>query len=67
MKYVYLVYEDCHGLIGAYGSSAKATECVERNILDIDPELLNVQPEFDSETAYGWEGACYWEREEIKY
>ena len=44
MKYVYLVYEECHGLIGVYGTPESATERVIQEILDSCPELLNEQP-----------------------
>ena len=65
MKYVYLVYEDCHGLIGIFGKQKDATKCVKQNVLEGYPELLNQPLDYNSQYYWGWEGASYWRREEI--
>ena len=65
MKYVYLVYEECHGLIGIYETQEKATERVIQDILESCPELLNEQPDFNGPAVWGWEGAAHWEIEEV--
>lgn len=64
MEYVYLVYEECHGLIGVYKNPESATERVIQEILEICPELLNEQPDFNGPAVWGWEGACFWEIKE---
>jgi hypothetical protein len=49
MKYVYLVYEDWHGLVGIYETSEGATNRVKQEILEGWPELLNQPVEYDSQ------------------
>ena len=65
MKYVYLVYEECHGLIGVYGTPEDATKCVKQDVLESCPELLNQPLDYNSPRCWGWEGATYWERQEV--
>lgn len=65
MKYVYLVYEECHGLIGVYENSENATKRVKQDILESCPELLNQSPDYNSQWCWGWEGATYWEKHEV--
>ena len=65
MKYVYLVYEDWHGLVGIYETSEGATNRVKQEILEGWPELLNQPVEYDSQWCWGWDGAAHWERVEV--
>ena len=67
MKYVYLVYEECHGLIGVCGTPEVATEMVNENAAgwDIDP---TTEPSVygDGIDGYGWD-TINWRREEVLY
>ena len=65
MKYVYLVYEECHGLIGVYRTPEDATKHVKQDVFEWCPELLNQPLDYNSESCWGWEGATYWERKEV--
>ena len=65
MKYVYLVYEECHGLVGTYDTQEKATKRVIQDILESCPEILDEEPDFNGPVAWGWDGACFWTREEV--
>jgi hypothetical protein len=65
MKYVYLVYEDCHGLIGVYETQENATKRVKQDVLESCPELLNQPVDYNSQWCWGWEGASYWKRYEV--
>ena len=61
---VYLVYDECHGMLGIYANKEKATEAVKkgaRECVDID----SIPPEYDSEDCWGWEDATWWKREEV--
>lgn len=67
MKYVYLVYEECHGLIGIYGTPEAATEIVNQIApgWGIDP---TTEPSIygDRTDGYGWD-VINWRREEVLY
>jgi hypothetical protein len=67
MKYVYLVYEECHGLIGVCGTPEAATAMVNENAVgwDIDPAT---EPSVygDGTDGYGWD-TINWRREEVLY
>lgn len=65
MKYVYLVYEECHGLIGVYENPEDATKRVKQDVFEWSPELLNLPLDYNSQWHWGWEGASYWKREEV--
>lgn len=64
MKYAYLVYEECHGLVGVYGHEAIAIARVHELAKDFS---------FDTDTPYdylsddcvGWEGVAWYCREEV--
>jgi hypothetical protein len=64
MKYVYLVYDDWHGLISICATPEKATEQVKKDAfssgLSEDTPL-----DYDDEFRWGWEGATWWSREEV--
>lgn len=67
MKYVYLVYDECHGLLHICGNRESADYDVKYIAthwydLDIEQEPLD----YNSEDHYGWEGAVYWQRMEVK-
>ena len=64
-RYVYLVYDECHGLISVYGNQEYATQAVKSiacNQYYLDP---NEKLEYDSEDCWGWEGVAWWHRQEI--
>jgi hypothetical protein len=65
MKYVYLVYEECHGLIGVYETPEDATKCVKQEVFEWCPELLNKPLDYNSQWCWGWEGATHWKRVEV--
>jgi hypothetical protein len=65
MKYVYLVYEECHGLVMVCGSEMGAI-CKVNSLATnygIDPETTPL--DYDSHHHYGWEGAAYFSREVV--
>jgi hypothetical protein len=67
MKYVYLVYEECHGLIGVCGTPEAATKMVNDNAIEygMNPtDQLSVYG--DGIDGYGWD-ETYWRREEVLY
>jgi hypothetical protein len=63
--YIYLVYDECHGIINYCGTPEAATKIVLDNIggYDIDPNLI--RPDV-SEDYYGWD-VLHWRREEVTY
>ena len=61
MRYVYLVYDDLHGLQCICADKDKATEKV--NIYEIPKHW---EPEYDDEDSYGYEGAAVWHRVEVE-
>ena len=65
MTYVYLVYEECHGLVMVCGSEMGAINKVNSLALNygIDPETT--PPDCNSHRCYGWEGAAYFSREVV--
>lgn len=64
MKYVYLVYEDCHGLIAICGTPERATQMVKDEAFSGGlPEDTSL--DYDDEDSWGWEGATWWKREGV--
>ena len=64
MKYVYLVYEDSHGLVNVCGTPEKATELVKKDAFEGGlPEDTSL--DWNDETRWGWEGAAWWVRREV--
>ncbi len=64
MKYVYLVYEDSHGLVCVCGTPEKATELVKKDAYEFGiPE--GTPPDCDWEHRWGWDGATWWVRREV--
>ena len=64
MKYVYLIYEDWHGLIGVCATPEKATELVKNDTFDSG--LPKDTPlDWNDEARWGWEGAAWWVRREV--
>ena len=64
MKYVYLVYDDWHGLLCICATPKKATELVKKDALNSG--LSEDTPlDYDDEDRWGWEGATWWTREEV--
>ena len=65
MMYVYLVYEECHGLVMVCGSEMGAI-CKVNSIAPnygIDPDTTPL--DYNSHHRYGWEGAVYFSREVV--
>lgn len=67
MKYVYLVYDESHGLLHIRGNRESANYDVKYIAthwydLDIEHEPLD----YDSEDHWGWDGIAYWQRMEVK-
>lgn len=73
MKYVYLVYEECHGLVGVYGHEAIAIARIHELAKDADVWDGEKYSMFDTDTPYdylsddrvGWEGVAWYCREEV--
>ena len=65
MSYVYLVWEDIHGLQGIYADKDKATAEVKHigyGIYDLPED----EPfDYNDEDQLGWDGAVYWERVKV--
>ena len=64
MKYVYLIYDDWHGLLCVCATPEKATEKVK------DEAFSGGLPEdtpldYDDEYRWGWEGVAWWVRVEV--
>ena len=66
MKYVYLVYDDIHGLQCVCASKDKATEKVNNIAYNIYEIPKQWEPEYDDEDCYGYEGAAMWQRAEVE-
>ena len=65
MKHVYLIYEECHGLVMVCGSEMGAI-CKVNSLAPnygIDPETTPL--DYNSHSRYGWEGAVYFSREVV--
>lgn len=64
MKYVYLIYDDWHGLLCICATAEKATELVKNEAfnggLPKDTPL-----DYNDEERWGWEGVACWVRKEI--
>lgn len=66
MKYVYLVYNDIHGLQCICADKDKATEKVNNIAFNIY-EVPKTDPlDYDDEEDYGYEGAARWTRVEVE-
>lgn len=64
MKYVYLVYDDWHGLIAICGTPERATQMVKDDAFSSGlPE--DTPLDYDDEERWGWDGATWWAREEV--
>lgn len=66
MKYVYLVYDDIHGLQCVCKDKAKATEKVNNIAYNIYEVSKTDIPDYDDEEDYGYEGAAMWQRVEVE-
>lgn len=67
MKYVYLVYDENHGLMSVCATPEVATnevKCIAEQWYQLDIE--NESLDYDSEECWGWEGVAYWNREEVR-
>ena len=65
MKYVYLVYDDIHGLQYVCADKDKATEKVNNIAFNIYEVPKTDIPDYDDEEDYGYEGAAMWKRVEV--
>ena len=64
MKYVYLVYDDWHGLLCICATLEGATEQVKKEAFGGGlPEGTPL--DYDDECRWGWEGVAWWSREEV--
>lgn len=64
MKYVYLVYDDWHGLIAICGNPERATQMVKDDAFSSGlPE--DTPLDYDDEECWGWDGATWWVRREV--
>ena len=65
MKTGYLVYEDCHGLVGVFGSKERAREEVEH----ISVVQYGMRDDSEIWTTHGEAGneLCYYFEEEVIY
>lgn len=66
MKYVYLVYDDIHGLQCVCADKDKATEKVNNIAFNIYEVPKTDTLDYDDEEAYGYESAAWWQRVEVE-
>ena len=64
-KYVYLVYEECHGLIMVCGSEMGAINKVNAEAMHYGIEPDKTPLDYNSHNCYGWEGAAWFCREVV--
>ena len=64
-KYVYLIYEECHGLVMVCGSETGAINKVNSLAYNYDIDPKTTPLDYNSHYRYGWEGAAYFSREEV--
>lgn len=65
MRFVYLVYDECHGLVGVYESEASADRKVIALAEDYDLDTSEAPLDFNSPWRWGWEGCAWWVKEEV--
>ena len=73
MKYAYLVYKECHGLVGYYGHEAIALSRVHALARDaaiwdgVKYSMFDTNTPYDylSDDRVGWEGVAWYCREEV--
>lgn len=64
MKYVYLIYDDWHGLLCICATPEKAKELVKNEAFSGGlPE--DTPLDYDCETRWGWDGVAWYWREEV--
>lgn len=64
MRYVYLIYDDWHGLLCVCATPESATKMVKAEALSSGlPE--DTPLDYEDEERWGWEGATWWVREEV--
>lgn len=64
MKYVYLIYDDWHGLRYICATPEGATEIVKKEAFSGGlPE--NTPLDYESEEKRGWDGVAWWVKEEV--
>jgi hypothetical protein len=66
MKYVYLVYDDIHGLQYVCANKDKATEKVNNIAFNLYEVPKTDTPDYDDEDCYGFDGAAMWQRVEVE-
>lgn len=66
-RYVYVVYDDTHGMQGIYANPEKALAKIWDDMCDyFDMDRCNPYPyNYNSDDRRGWEGAVWYEREEV--
>lgn len=65
MRFVYLVYDECHGLVGVYESEASADRKVIALAEDYDLDTSKAPLDFNSPWRWGWEGCTWWVKETV--
>ena len=64
MKYVYLIYDDWHGLLRICATPEGAKEQVKKEAFSSGlPE--DTPLDYESEERWGWEGVAWYWREEV--
>lgn len=66
MNYVYVVSDDCHGVVGYYSTKEKATEAVNTIASEWYQLPLNTPLDYKGDEAYGWRKAASWTREVLR-
>ena len=67
MKYVYVVYDDAHGMQGIYANPEKALVKIWDDMCDcFGMDRCNPYPyDYNSDDRRGWEGCMWYVREEV--
>ena len=65
MKYVYLVYEECHGLVMVCGSEMGAINKVNSIAPNYGIDLEKTPLDYNSHHCYDWDGAVWFKREVV--
>ncbi len=62
--YVYLIYEECHGLVKICRSEASADKEILSLALEIGIDTENTKLDYNSSDSWGW-SECHWERKKV--
>ena len=66
-EYVYIVYDDIHGKLGIYAHEANAIDRIWDEMCGVyEMDRSNPYPyDYDGDNRRGWNGAVWYEREEV--